>query len=179
LPRTAGLRAALGARPLALGKRVRRCARAQGVQAPGQAAAALAAAGHAETSAHPRVEAGRAVTSGLAMLAACCAARREERRGKGQRRRRVSLVYARRDQRRERRTKVAYLVTEGLARSGSEGKARGYATATDIFIEKRGCGDGCKICRRLRSDRAKETVAGRIARDSVRRRLSQTGSRQG
>jgi hypothetical protein len=52
----------------------------------------------------------------------------------------VSLAYARRDERRERREKGAYLVTEGLARSGSEGETRGYATTKDVFIEKRGCG---------------------------------------
>ena len=40
-------------------------------------------------------------------------------------------------------------------------------------------GDDCQIRRGSRSSRAKETVAQRIARDSVRRRLSQTSARQG
>jgi hypothetical protein len=53
---------------------------------------------------------------------------------------RVGLAYARRDECWERRAKGAYLVTEGLACSGSEGETRGYATARDVFIEKRGCG---------------------------------------
>jgi hypothetical protein len=40
-------------------------------------------------------------------------------------------------------------------------------------------GDDCQIRRGSRSSQAKETVVQRIARDSVRRRLSQTSARQG
>jgi hypothetical protein len=46
----------------------------------------------------------------------------------------ISLVYARRDGRRERRAEGTYLVTEGPARSGSEGETRGYGTGRHVFI---------------------------------------------
>jgi hypothetical protein len=58
-------------------------------------------------------------------------------------------------------------------------EAKGYVTAGWVYIKRASMGDDCQIRRGSRSSRAKETVAQRIARDSVRRRLSQTSARQG
>jgi hypothetical protein len=58
-------------------------------------------------------------------------------------------------------------------------EAKGYVTAGWVYVKRASVGDDCQIRRGSRSSRAKETVAQRIARDSVRRRLSQTSARQG
>jgi hypothetical protein len=58
-------------------------------------------------------------------------------------------------------------------------EAKGYVTAGWVYIKRASVGDDCQIRRGSRSSQAKETVVQRIARDSVRRRLSQTSARQG
>jgi hypothetical protein len=64
-----------------------------------------------------------------------------------------------------------------LARSGAQ--TIGHARAGWIYIKKAGVGEDCQIHRGPCYGRAKEMVARRIERDSVRRRMSQKGGRQG